>query len=50
MHKKSEASDAFLSCCFFGLYEVAFFLMLAVGFIKVLMYWKFFALNVAKSP
>ena len=42
MHKKSEDSDAFSSCCFFGLNEVAFFLMFAVGFIKVLMYWKFF--------
>ena len=41
MHKKSEASDPFLSCCFFGLNEVAFFLMLAVGFIKLLMYWNF---------
>ena len=51
MHKKSEASDAFSSCCFFGLNEVAFFLMFAVGFIKVLMYWNFFfALNVTKSP
>ena len=25
MHKKSEASDAFSSCCFFGQNEVAFF-------------------------
>ena len=49
MHKKSEASDAFSSWCFFGLNEVAFFLMFA-GFIKFLMYWNFFALNVTKSP
>ena len=42
VHKKSEASDAFLSCCFFGLNEVAFFLMFAVCFIKFLMYWKIF--------
>ena len=27
VHKKSEASDAFSSWCFFGLNEVAFFLM-----------------------
>ena len=25
VHKKSEASDAFSSCCFFGQNEVAFF-------------------------
>ena len=42
MHKKSEASDAFSSWCFFGLNEVVFFLMFAVGFIKDLMYWNFF--------
>ena len=42
MHKKSEASDAFSSGCFFGLNEVAFFLMFAVCFIKFLMYWNFF--------
>ena len=50
VHKKSEASDAFSSWCFFGLNEVAFFLIIAVCFIKFLMYWKFFALNVTKSP
>ena len=50
VHKKSEASDAFSSWCFFGLNEVAFFLMFAVCFIKFLMYWIFFALNVTKSP
>ena len=50
VHKKSEASDAFSSWCFFGLNEVAFFLMFAVCFIKFLMYWNFFALNVTKSP
>ena len=42
VHKKSEASDAFSSWCFFGLNEVGFFLMFAVGFIKFLMYWNFF--------
>ena len=42
MHKKSEASDAFSSWCFFGLNEVAFFLMFADCFIKFLMYWNFF--------
>ena len=42
MHKKSEASDAFSSCCFFSLNEVAFFLKFAVGSIKFLMYWNFF--------
>ena len=42
VHKKSEASDAFSSWCFFGLNEVAFFLMFAVCFIKFLMYWNFF--------
>ena len=30
MHKKSEASDAFSFWCFFGLNEVAFFLLFAV--------------------
>ena len=49
MDKKSEASDAFSSWCFFGLNKVAFFLMFAVCFIKFLMYWNFFALNVTKS-
>ena len=38
VHKKSEASDAFSSWCFFGLNEVAFFLMFAVCFIKFFMY------------
>ena len=42
VHKKSEASDVFSSWCFFGLNEVAFFLMFAVCFIKFFMYWKFF--------
>ena len=42
VHKKSEASDAFSSWCFFGLNEVAFFLVFAVCFIKFLMYWNFF--------
>ena len=42
VHKKSEASDAFSSWCFFGLNEVVFFLMFAVCFIKFLMYWNFF--------
>ena len=41
VHKKSEASDAFSSWCFFALNEVAFFLMFAVCFIKFLMYWNF---------
>ena len=41
VHKKSEASDAFSSWCFFGLNEVVFFLMFAVCFIKFLMHWKF---------
>ena len=50
LHKKSEASDAFSSWCFFGLNEAVFFLMFAVCFIKFLMYWKFFALNGTKSP
>ena len=50
VHKKSEASDVFSSWCFFGLNEVAFFLMFAVCFIKFLMYWNFFALNGTKSP
>ena len=42
VHKKSEASDAFSSWCFFGLKEVAFFLVFAVCFIIFLMYWNFF--------
>ena len=42
MHKKSEASDVFSCWCFFGLNEVAFFLMFAVCFIKFLMHWDFF--------
>ena len=42
VHKKSETSDAFSSWCFFGLNEVAFFLVFAVCFIKFLMYWNFF--------
>ena len=42
VHKKSEASDAFSSWCFFGLNEVVFFLMFAVCFIKFLMHCKFF--------
>ena len=50
VHKKSEASDVFSSWCFFGLNEVAFFLMFAVCFIKFLKYWNFFALNGTKSP
>ena len=33
MHKKSEASDALSSWCFFGLNEVNFFLMFAVCFL-----------------
>ena len=49
VHKKSEASDVFSSWCFFGLNEVALFLMFAVCFIKFLMYWDFFALNWTKS-
>ena len=36
MHKKSEASDAFSSWCFFALNEAAFFLMFADCFIKFL--------------
>ena len=39
----------FSSWWFFGLNEVAFFLMFAVCFIKFFMYWKFFALNGTKS-
>ena len=50
VHKKSEASDAFSSWCFFGLNEVAFFLMFSVCFIKFIMYWNFFAFNVPKNP
>ena len=42
VHKKSEASDAFSSWCFFDLNEVAFFLVFAVCFINFLMYWNFF--------
>ena len=42
VHKKSEASDKFSFWCFFGLNEVASFLMFAVCFIKFLMYWNFF--------
>ena len=41
VHKKSEASVAFSSWCFFGLNEVAFFLMFAVCLTKFLMYWNF---------
>ena len=51
MHKKSEASDAFSSWCFFGLNEVAFFLMFAVFFIKFRMYGNFFLLSMGlKAP
>ena len=51
MHKKSEASDAFSSWCFFGLNEVVIFLMFAVRFIEFLMYWKFFLLSMGlKAP
>ena len=42
VHKKSEASDAFSSWCFFDLNEVAFFLVFAVCFINFPMYWNFF--------
>ena len=42
VNNKCEASDAFSSWCFFGLNEVAFFLIFAVCFIKYLMYWNFF--------
>ena len=49
-HKKSEASDAFSSWCFFGLNEVVFFLIFAVCSIKFLMHWKFIGLNGTKSP
>ena len=48
VHKKSEASDAFSSWCFFGLNEVAFF-MFSDCFIKFILYWICFALNVPKS-
>ena len=51
MHKKSEASDVFSCWCFFGLNEVAFFLIFAVCFIKFLMYWDFFLLSMGlKAP
>ena len=50
VHKKSEASDTFSSWCFFGLKEVAIFLMFAFCLIKFLMYWNFFAFNVTKIP
>ena len=50
MHKKSEASHAFSSWCFFGLNEVAFFLMFAVGFIKFLIYWNFLLSMCLKAP
>ena len=50
MRKKSEASDAFSSWCFFGLNEVAFSLMFSVCFIKFIMYWKFLLLMCPKAP
>ena len=51
VHRKSEASDAFSSWCFFGLSEVAFFLMFSVCFIKFIMYWNFFLLLMCpKAP
>ena len=49
MHKKSEASDAFSSWCFFGLNEVAFFSCLLFVSSNS-SYWNFFSLNVTKSP
>ena len=50
VHKKSEASDAFSSWCFFGLNEVAFFLMFSVCFIKFIMYWNFLLSMCPKTP
>ena len=50
MHKKSEASDAFSSWCFFGLNEVAFFTCLLFVSSFSLCIGTFFALNVTKSP
>ena len=50
MHKISEASDAFSSWCFFGLNEVAFFLMFCCLFHQISHVLETFALNVTKSP
>ena len=50
VHKKSETSDAFSSWCFFGLNEVAFFLVFAVCFIKFLRYWNFLLSIRLKAP
>ena len=50
MHKKSEASDAFSSWCFFGLTEVAFFSCLLLVSSKLSCIGTVFALNVTKSP
>ena len=50
LHKKSEASDAFSTCCFFGLNEVAFFSCLLLVSSKFSCIGTFFALNVTKSP
>ena len=49
MHRKSEASDAFSSRCFFGLNEVAFFLMFVFVSSNSSCIGAFFALNVTKS-
>ena len=56
VHKKSEASDAFSSWCFFGLNEV--FSHVCLRFFSCLLFVSsnfscigtFFALNVTKSP
>ena len=50
MHKKSEASDAFSSWCFFGLNEVAFFSCLLFVSSNFSCIGTSFALNVTKSP
>ena len=50
VHKKSEASDAFSSWCFFGLNEVVFLLMFAVCSSNSSCIGIFFALNGTKSP
>ena len=50
MHKKSEASDAFSSWCFFGLNEVVFFSCLLFVSSNSSCIGNFFALNGTKSP
>ena len=50
MHKKSEASDAFSSWCFFGLMRLRFFSFLMFVSSNFSCMGTFFVLNVTKSP